>query len=87
MKTSVTIPNLDLATANWLYAEAHQRQQSVETLILEIIQKEFEAEKKARQKQARASQVERQYAEAYRKLPLQPDEFALDEAQLIWGDE
>ena len=87
MKTSVTIPNLDTATANWLYAEALQRQQSVETLILAIIQKEIEAEKKAQQKQARASQVERQYAEAYGKLPVQPDEFAIDEAQLVWGDE
>ena len=87
MKTSVTIPNLDTATANWLYAEAHQRQQSVETLILEIIQKEFETEKRAKKKHARSLQVERQYAEAYRKLPIQPDEFVIDEAQLAWGDE
>lgn len=39
-------------------------------------------------KKKREAQVARQYAEAYRKNPVQPDEFYVEEEQLIeaWKD-
>ncbi len=80
MNTSVTIQNLDAATANWLSAEAQRLHQSVEALLLEIIHKEINAEKKVAQQHARSHQVERQYAEAYAKFPVQAEEFAIDES-------
>ena len=87
MNTSVTIQKLDAATANWLFAEAQRLNQSVEALILEIIQKEINAEKKAVQRQTRSQQIERQYATAYTRFPVQTDEHEIDESQLAWGDE
>ncbi len=87
MNTSVTIQKLDAATANWLYAEAQRLNQSVEALILAIIQKEINAAIKVAQQQTRSQQIERQYATAYAKCPVQTDEYEIDESQLAWGDE
>ena len=84
MKTSVTIQNLDAATANWLFAEAQRLNQSVEVLILEIIHKEIHLGQKAAQHPARSLQVANQYAEAYGQFPIRADEFDLDESQLQW---
>ncbi len=47
-----------------------------------------EAFRELAQKKKREAQVARQYAEAYRKNPVQPDEFYVEEEQLIevWKD-
>lgn len=87
MNTSVTIQNLDAATATWLFAEAQRQNQSVEALILKIIQKELHAKKNAVQPQTSSLQVERHYAEAYAKFPVRAGEFEIDESQLTWEEE
>jgi flagellar biosynthesis/type III secretory pathway protein FliH len=87
MSTSITIQQLDAATANWLCAEAQRLNQSVEALILAIIQKEINTAQKAALRQTRAQQIERQYATAYARFPVQPDEYEIDESQLAWGEE
>ena len=47
-----------------------------------------EAFKELARKKKREAEVARQYAEAYRKNPVQPDEFYVEEEQLIeaWKD-
>lgn len=85
MNRSVTLQNLDEPTANWLFAEAQKRNVSIETLTLEIIHKEIANERTPSNKARR--NAKQQYAEAYAKYPVQPDEFEIEEAQLVWGDE
>ncbi len=85
MNRSVTLQNLDEATGNWLFAEAQKRNVSVESLTLEIIHNFF-VDKTGQQNLAKQN-AEQQYAEAYAKYPVQPDEFYIEDSQLVWGDE
>ena len=90
MNHSVTLQNLDEATGNWLFSEAQKRNVSLEAITLEIIRKGIDAnnaDAELLKRKEKFRQLEQQWIEAYTKFPVQPDEFEIDEEQLVWGDE
>lgn len=52
MRTSITIQDIDEATAKWINEEAKRRGVSIETLVLELIRRGISMERESSQLQA-----------------------------------
>ncbi len=86
MNDSIIIQNVDAGIANWLAAEAARRNISIEALSLELIRKGINEENTALQRREKIRELERQHAEGYARIPVQPDEFEIEESGQVWED-